>query len=469
MRSSPTCALCLLASSFQAQNLVNNGDFEAYSACPDYVSQIDRAIGWSRPTNGTSDYFNACLGVPFSMNVPDNQMGDQAALSGNGYAGIYAFYENNDVQTQTNPYREYVTHALDTPMIPGTAYHIAFRVSLADVSKFAVDDLGALLSTTIPHRDDESPIVATPQVTHGSGSWLDDKNGWTLIEGCLIADSAYAFITIGNFNAPENTPFLEVSTDYPLTWFCYYYVEDVEVSALPRPDLGPDVEMCEATTLQVIDPQDAITYVWSTGATGTTIAVDSSGTYTVEVLSNVGCVVADTIIVSIYPHFPLDLDATVSNDFCLAPMLTLNTGPLPLGAEAHWSTGMTGAVCDVFTPGPYTVTVSSPGHCPTSATMEVVNTCAEGVYVPNAFSPDLDGRNEIWQPVNLGNSAARMHLRVFDRWGSVVLDQHAPDPAWDGTLNGAPAPAGLYVWRLDIRDEGIAHDLTITGHVTLLR
>ena len=143
-----------------AQNAVANGDFEQYSQCPDFVSQIDRASGWSRPTEGTSDYFNACLGVPFSMSVPDNQMGDQAALSGNGYAGLYAFYENNAFVEQTNPYREYVTHALSEPMLPGNAYRVAFRVSLADVSKFAVMELGALFTTTVPHRDDDHVITA---------------------------------------------------------------------------------------------------------------------------------------------------------------------------------------------------------------------------------------------------------------------------------------------------------------------
>ncbi|HQW88128.1 MAG TPA: hypothetical protein PLH93_13105, partial [Flavobacteriales bacterium] len=50
-----------------AQDHVANGDMELYILCPDYVSQIERCMGWNRPTAGTSDYFNACLGVPFSM------------------------------------------------------------------------------------------------------------------------------------------------------------------------------------------------------------------------------------------------------------------------------------------------------------------------------------------------------------------------------------------------------------------
>ncbi|MBK7084207.1 MAG: hypothetical protein IPH53_05900 [Flavobacteriales bacterium] len=128
-----------------AQNLLPNGDFEQYTLCPDYVSQIDRCVGWSRPTHGTSDYYNACLGVPFSMNVPNNQMGDEPARSGNGYVGFYAFSDFDPVGQAPDAYREYITHALSIPLSPGTAYHVEFFVSLADVSKFAVNELGGFV------------------------------------------------------------------------------------------------------------------------------------------------------------------------------------------------------------------------------------------------------------------------------------------------------------------------------------
>ncbi|MBL7957987.1 MAG: hypothetical protein JNM49_08500, partial [Flavobacteriales bacterium] len=156
----------LLASCAQAQELLSNGDFETFSQCPDYVSQIDRAVGWSRPTDGTSDYFNACLGVPFSMNVPDNQSGYEPARSGNGYAGLYCFYSTTAITTAPDNDHEYVTHALDAPLMPGGTYAVEFFVSLADVSKYAVNDIGALLSTQAPYRADEFAITATPQITN---------------------------------------------------------------------------------------------------------------------------------------------------------------------------------------------------------------------------------------------------------------------------------------------------------------
>ena len=452
-----------------AQNAVANGDFEQYSQCPDYVSQIDRASGWSRPTEGTSDYYNACLGVPFSMNVPDNQMGDQVARSGHGYAGLYAFYENSGFEVQTNPYREYMTHALNAPLVPGNAYRVAFHISLADVSKYAVKDLGALFTTAVPHRDDDHVIAAMPQVTNGSGDWLSDKDGWTTIEGCFIADSAYAYITIGHFVPPENTAFLEVETQYPLIWFSYYYVDDIEVHPILRPQLGPDVVVCDATSLEVLDPQDDIAYHWSTGEEGTGIVVDSSGVYTVTALTNGGCALMDTVVVSILPRFPLELDSVISNDFCLVHRIDLDTGPLPTDDEAYWSTGDTGRICPVIAPGLYTVTVSGADHCPANATIRVINSCEEGLFIPNAFTPGADGQNDVWRPVWLRDPDARMHLRIFDRWGAEVLELDAQHPAWDGTMNGSPSPVGIYAWHLRIQDSRFPTERVFMGHVTLLR
>ena len=114
-------ASCILR--MQAQELVPNGDFEQYTTCPDSSGQIDHAVGWSRPTAGTSDYFNACQqGVPpgfnaFDPGVPDNFFGHQPAYIGIGEAfGV----GGDSVITVPNPdYREYVSHALAAPLTPG--------------------------------------------------------------------------------------------------------------------------------------------------------------------------------------------------------------------------------------------------------------------------------------------------------------------------------------------------------------
>ena len=72
-------AVLLSWATASAQQLVPNGGLEQFSTCPDAMGQVDRAIGWAQPTLGSTDYFNACQGAPYTMSVPANLMGHQPA------------------------------------------------------------------------------------------------------------------------------------------------------------------------------------------------------------------------------------------------------------------------------------------------------------------------------------------------------------------------------------------------------
>ncbi len=463
-----TVCIVLLTFSAQGQNLLPNGDFETYTQCPDYVSQIDRATGWSRPTEGTSDYLNACLGLTWSLNVPENSFGFQQAHSGDGYAGFYCFYSGSEITTAPDNDHEYVTHALATPLTPGTQYTIEFFVSLADVSKYAVNDIGALLSTAIPTRSDELAITGTPQVTNTSLTMLDDKTGWARIHGCVIADSAYAFITVGNFRNGASTVFAEVPTNNPLIWYSYYYVDDISVMEVPQPVLGPDITTCDAVTLSVIDPIPGATYTWSTGEVGNTFEVDSAGTYSVQ-LETDGCVASDTVVVNLASTIMLTLATDTLVDLCAEPTITIGPTGLPMNASVLWSTGENTRTIEVAGSGAYTVTASAPDHCSSSATITVIDTCTTPVYVPNAFSPNEDGINDRWQPVWRTNAEANIELTVFDRWGQVLFASTGNSSSWDGRVNGNPAPVGTYAWKGNARDPITQVVRQLSGHIVLVR
>ena len=464
---SGVCAM-VISMAAMGQELLPNGDFETYTQCPDYVSQIDRATGWSRPTEGTSDYMNACLGVPFSLNVPDNEFGYQAAHSGDGYAGFYCFHSYSEVTTAPDGDHEYVTHALAAPLTPGRQYTIEFFVSLADVSKYAVNDIGALLSMAIPTRTDEFAITGTPQVTNTSLTMLNDKTGWARIHGCVIADSAYAFITVGNFRNGASTVFAEVPSNFPLIWYSYYYVDDISVKEVPQPLLGPDITTCDAATLSVIDPIPGATYTWSTGEVGNTIEVDTAGTYSVQ-LGTDGCAASDTVVVNLASTIVLTLATDTLVDLCAAPTITIGPTGLPTNASVQWSTGEHTRTIEVAGSGAYTVTASAPDRCSSSATITVIDTCTTPVYVPNAFSPNEDGINDRWQPVWRTNAEANIELTVFDRWGQVLFASTGNSPSWDGRVNGNLVPIGSYVWKGHARDPNTQVVRQLSGHVVLVR
>lgn len=101
--------------------------------------------------------------------------------------------------------------------------------------------------------------------------------------------------------------------------------------------------------------------------------------------------------------------------------------------------------------------------CDTSLAVLVPN-----LWLPNAFTPDGNGVNDVFRPVMLDMVAADYHLYIFDRWGGIVFESTDPDEGWDGLVNGGmPASTGVYVWRIIYRPVASADLAERFGTVTL--
>jgi len=93
----------------------------------------------------------------------------------------------------------------------------------------------------------------------------------------------------------------------------------------------------------------------------------------------------------------------------------------------------------------------------------------QGIMIPNAFSPNGDGRNDLFKLVNTTDERV-LDFRVFNRWGT-ILYRSADDDAtkgWDGNYKGQAQPTGVYgyVIRIAYPDGNIE---TYKGTVTLVR
>src|SRR5690606_33209531 len=94
----------------------------------------------------------------------------------------------------------------------GKSYCIAFYVCLAEVSKYAIKEIGAYLDNgTIDTTKNYSlpQTMYTPQVANTSGM-LSDTANWVRIQGSFIANGTEQFITIGNFNDKTHTTYITV-------------------------------------------------------------------------------------------------------------------------------------------------------------------------------------------------------------------------------------------------------------------
>ena len=209
-------------------NLVPNPSFESNSGIPTGYSQLNLAIPWTPPTNGSPDYFHALAAGPSGMGVPANDFGNQAPHSGQAYAGFNA--------RPINLYREYVETPLSSPLIAGQTYQVSFYVSLADQCQWAVDNIGAYLSVgPVGPVNTGYILLFTPQINNPVNNYITNKTGWTLISGQYIAAGGEDHLVIGNFfDNPSTTPLMGQGGAFQ---FSYYYLDDVSVS-LPSHDLG---------------------------------------------------------------------------------------------------------------------------------------------------------------------------------------------------------------------------------------
>jgi hypothetical protein len=209
-----------------SQNLVLNPGFETTVQCPDgfttpFNDQVANAAGWSSYSE-TPDYFHVC-GTYAPITIPSYSFGYQLPHSGNAYCGG-ATYNKNAL------YRETIGRQLASPLIVGERYYVSFYTCLSGAPgfTFATNMIGAKF-TTLPHNYITSPIAIDNIAQVYNDTLISDTLNWKLIHGSFIADSAYAYISIGNFFDDLNTDTFCIN-NAAITLDGYYYIDDVCVS-----------------------------------------------------------------------------------------------------------------------------------------------------------------------------------------------------------------------------------------------
>jgi gliding motility-associated-like protein len=87
-------------------------------------------------------------------------------------------------------------------------------------------------------------------------------------------------------------------------------------------------------------------------------------------------------------------------------------------------------------------------------------------FVPNAFTPNGDGKNDYFFGDGVG--VKDYEMRVFNRWGEMIYHSFEKRAVWDGMVNGVMSANGVYVWKAIITGyDGVGYKKK--GHVSLLR
>lgn len=245
--------------------------------------------------------------------------------------------------------------------------------------------------------------------------------------------------------------------------------------------------LCIGDTLQLSVNNlggDPLTYVWSPatdilsgGDTATPLVSPSANqTYSVDVSNAFGCTTTETVQVNI---------------FNFVPPLTVTADPdtIPAGTEVQleateddgyiyfWEPSETLNANDIFNPTAtpletttYDLTIRDPNGCINrrSVTITVFNPeCREPfIFVPNAFTPDGDGLNEIL--FVRGAAIDEVFFAIYNRWGEKVFESNSKTQGWDGTFKGKMLTPDVYGYYLEVRCFN-GETYFKKGNVTLIR
>lgn len=219
-------------------------------------------------------------------------------------------------------------------------------------------------------------------------------------------------------------------------------------------DLGMDTTFCQGdgVVLDATSTGASVDYQWSNGSTTPTVTPDQSGQYSVTVTIDDYCVADDRVGVTVIPS-PSFIDLGPDQTLCFEQTTILDANFSGV-AEYEWSNGATTQSIEVATENIYSVLVSNECGSAEASVLVEFEDCRE-VFFPNVFSPNNDGINDVFYPLDGGDVEQIKSLRIYDRWGGQIFENKfflssELSEGWDGTARGETVSPGVYVWFAEI-------------------
>jgi gliding motility-associated-like protein len=245
--------------------------------------------------------------------------------------------------------------------------------------------------------------------------------------------------------------------------------KQVQIITIPNINLGADTTLCYNDSITLSTNLKNLSLAWSNGSTDTFLTITKAGIYSLTASAGPRCKGTDSIVIGYYPKLEVDFfDSTyiLCEDADETVVLRADTG-----YKAYlWQPDSLATASIVAKKAAwYTVTVTNNKGCTAKDSVLVNSLCDNNFYVPNAFTPNNDGRNDIFLPTY--NDIFNYRLEIYTRWGEKVFETTNPTIGWDGTHKGYACEDGAYIWRLTY--QGLKYKIVRTytqkGVVNLLR
>lgn len=470
-------------------SLIPNPSFEEINCCPQNNGALNCANGWIQASEATTDFLHTCgwMGIselPPPLPFPD---GDACVGIRNGSSFVN--------------WKEYAGACLLAPMRIGVQYRLRFHVGFTQAINSPLTTL-ALFGTTDCNKLPFGVGIPNFGCPNNDPNWK--QLGFVTIQG----DMEWQVKEI-NFTALENIRAIALGPDCTpgiLNPEAYYFLDNLVLDELADFEFSITASGTPCTndfTLQV--PRfDSLQYQWYKDGvallneTKPQLKVrQGEGNYVARVVSATECKVTIPYQVRTPPVLQqlrvnickgetyrfgdqiLDqtgvyLD-TIRTSFNCDSIVELNlqvSSKLSDTLQVRIFAGASYQIGDkqFNQPGQYEVPLQSVAGCDSLVYLDLQ---FYQVFMPNVFSPNGDGTNDIFTLYGGADVQLIQELQVFDRWGNIVfqrknLESNDPSNGWDGQFQGKPAPTGVYVYKARLL-MGNDEERTFFGSVMLVK
>lgn len=209
--------------------------------------------------------------------------------------------------------------------------------------------------------------------------------------------------------------------------------------------------------------------IWSDGSTDLShaVTITSDTLLTVSAYDANHCQ-SDPVAYRITAITPLSVDLGPDTTLCLGDELVKQIAHP--GASYLWQDGGTEDHFVIREPGLYWVLAFNTCFSAADSVYVHVEDCRTCLHLPDAFTPNQDGINDEFRPIN-HCALTHYQLQVFNRWGEPVFSSQDVDQGWDGRHGGIPAEMGTYVWLVEYSGTVQGRQLSrrTKGYVVLIR
>jgi gliding motility-associated-like protein len=215
--------------------------------------------------------------------------------------------------------------------------------------------------------------------------------------------------------------------------------------------------LCQGQSVTLNAVHSDGTIKWSTGETSDAINASASGTYTATLTSTSGCTVDTSIKVTFLNNPVLSVrDTTICTYKKETVMLTAPAGFF----KYTWNNVPGEQTFNVTYPQTIALTVTDANGCQASRQIHITEQCPE-VFIPNTFTPNGDGINDVWNVQGLDATAL---VKIFNRYGALIYQSKGYAIAWDGHYRDQKLPTGTYYYIINTKN----NTQTFNGSVTIL-